>query len=193
MKPITMTVRALRRLALNAYKDATRTHIACVRFEPSRVAVTDGHMIAVIPLPADPERGFSLSAVAALESTDGAGPAAIVTIDRVGEVTRIAVAGRSFVAVVKDDKAQPFPPIDQLLSGVEALRGTDAAGFMIDARFYARAGEIAADLGVWMYAGVKHEANPITITRHGGEMDPVSFTFAAEHGTGQIVVMPVRR
>lgn len=195
MKPITMTVRALRRLAKCA-GDSSRPHIAAIQFRAADITVTDGHTLVSLPLGKDKDkaRRFCVPTRPLLATTEGARPDAKVTIERGKGETRFVIAGSAGVIITIADDAENcgrFPDVDIV---IKAERTTEPVStFHIDGRLMARVGKVARDCGRWITNDAPSPNQPVSIEIIGGALDPVVFTFATEHGTARVYAMPVRR
>lgn len=195
MKPIVMTVGALRRLAKCAYPDADRAHIQTLVFRAADVCVTDGHTLVSIPLPRAARRKFDVSAPALLSALDGARAFDTATLEHADGLLRIAVEARCFVAVLETTNAASAPDFEVIF----ALRPPETSllsDFHLDGKMLSRVGKLAHDCG-WRPSAIDAKqpchTKPVSIAWIGGATDPVMFNFATKHGTARVVVMPVRR
>lgn len=188
MKPIEMKVRALRRLAKSAYDSDFRPGMHSVRFRPGDVVVTDGVLLAIVPIERDDERDFGVPATELIQALDGMPrDAGLALLHEDGE-TRISFEDRAHRVVIKDIGGN-LPDITKVTE--IPLTTTSTATFGLDGRYVARVGRLARDIGKWI------PGRPLTMVASGScdslPPEPALFEFAVEHGTARVFVMPVRR
>lgn len=189
MKPIVMTVRALRRMALSASQDRTRFHICAIKFRKADMAATDGTALVLVPLPEDVLRDFALPAHAALEATASWKRDAIVRITRKGKTTTLTTPGKDCVigAEVPDGEDVPYPPVEQV---IERYNLGGLADFLLGPRMLIRVGRVARDLG--LHDPEAADQAPVRLVHTSKNLGPTHFTFATEHGDALVIAMPVR-
>lgn len=191
MKPIEMTVRCLRRMALSASSDRTRNHICSVRFRNADMVATNGALLVLAPLPIDDDRNFSLSAHGALEATAEWRLDAHVGITRRISSTVLSTPGKDCVlgATIMDGQDLAFPPVEQVMTRGECGAVTD---LRLGPRMLITVGRVARDVGVYAPPG-RYGWDMGTSTRvvHVGIPNgPVHFSFNTEHGIATILAMP---